>query len=818
MFNQPLKCDTKEDTQSGCESDYDDDNSTAGESTGTGRISGATSDFEGEDTVASAKTNADESTTRTCSQPGSVSPWPEFTASKQLQSVSHNGYSGRKLCEEMTENMTQSQLGHLPEFDTQAIEAMAREYQSEHEVEDQDEEHGHELQTPTSPQSHHNDNEVEFQHNKAQYVPIPPLDYASQPLRPFRDPSETAQNRLPFMTPIIEKTESSLAPNTYYQEKEGYFVAKTPSRSTASTTGRKQQEQSPGSLKVEKLLLSSPFKESPSPGKRKLKAEKKAHYESETSSPPKLKSNLFVPDIPDVSPWKKRQLSSAAEREETVPNHSNAVSPFHTQSQVSIDNVDNAAAATTKPVSLPLSPSSDLNPIIPDQQCNPINAAIRTQILASAHPPLSSYPGFFDRSTQTAGHYSTLVRFAAKVANSGKLKNSPRKSVSSDKTATQAVPPTLTFKDAERVYAVKRELGHGAYAPVYLVESAEREKTPSSVEEKEQHGEGEVGDVNESDLSKPLHVSSRDCIRKERQPLEAIKTEQPPTPWEFYILRLLQDRLGHASKTMESIIQAHECHLFRDECYLVLKYYAQGTLLNLVNVVKAENVKAGKPVDGQGLEEPLAMFFAVELLRILETVHSVGILHGDVKADNCLVRFEKGEIIAPYGYAVENGGGTGWESKGLTLIDFGRGIDTRAFRKDVGFIADWPTCPQDCAEIRECRPWTYQIDYFGAAGVIHSLLFGKYIDTVSTGGGLGKAKEWRLKENFKRYWQGEIWSEVFAVLLNPGAVGDGEKMPTQRNVRRVRERMEAWLVVEGERKGLRGAIRRCEALVGHGKR
>ena len=205
------------------------------------------------------------------------------------------------------------------------------------------------------------------------------------------------------------------------------------------------------------------------------------------------------------------------------------------------------------------------------------------------------------------------------------------------------------------------------------------------------------------------------------------------------------------------------------------------------------------------------MFFSVELLRTLEECHKAGIIHGDLKADNCLVRLEDEEMQ----WAYSSDGAKGWRSKGMTLIDFGRGIDFRAFRPDVGFIADWASSSQDCAEIRECRPWTWQIDYFGAAGILHSLLFGRYIETVpdQATGGLGRKKEWKLKDGFKRYWQKDLWTDVFNVLVNPTSVADGEVMPINRNLKRIRNMMERWLEDEGEKKGLRQAIRRAEILV-----
>ena len=362
------------------------------------------------------------------------------------------------------------------------------------------------------------------------------------------------------------------------------------------------------------------------------------------------------------------------------------------------------------------------------------------------------------------------------------------------------MPPILKFKGASRVYAVKRELGEGAFAPVYLVDSYD----PEHAQDPDEHDK-------ENQTPPPFNLTAA-----AREPLEALKTESPPETlvWEFHVLRTVKHRLGAAARSIQSIVLAHECHLYHDEAFLILSYSPQGTLLDLVNAVRNDNAKAGK-LGGEGLDEVVAMWFGVEILRLVEDLHRVGILHGDLKGDNCLVRFDTStDITAPF----DSDGKYGWSSRGLKLIDFGRGIDTRMFKPNAQFIADWASCSQDCAEIREACPWKWQIDYHGAAGIIHTLLFSKYIDTVPATGnslGPGQKKEWKLKENFKRYWEKEVWADVFATLLNPRSVVDGEEMPIQGNLKRIRMRMETWLVEEGERGGrdLRGGLKRMERLV-----
>jgi checkpoint serine/threonine-protein kinase len=360
----------------------------------------------------------------------------------------------------------------------------------------------------------------------------------------------------------------------------------------------------------------------------------------------------------------------------------------------------------------------------------------------------------------------------------------------------------VAFPGAHGIYTIKRELGAGTFAPVYLVENS----AAATLEERE---EDLLGDEDQ-DQSTSIGGAGKHAYRKA---LEAIKMEEPPSTWEFYMIRATQRRLG-VSRASESIVKAHEMHLFRDECFLVEEYRDQGTLLDLVNLARLESGSGG------GMDEMLAMFFTVELLRVTEAMHAKQLIHGDLKGDNVLVRFDDPGVETDWSATYFPSGAHGWSSKGVCLIDFGRGIDMKQFVPRVGFIADWKTSEADCAEMRELRPWTYQIDYHGLAGIVHSLLFGKYMETSAERGaslGHGATKTYRIRENLKRYWQTDIWSEVFNLLLNPLAHVEQEpdrKMPVLSGMRGCRERMESWLEENCERGvGLKGMVTKMEVAV-----
>ncbi|KAG9190280.1 checkpoint serine/threonine-protein kinase [Alternaria panax] len=702
IFNEPLKNVDEEvsEVQSGDESsgDDEDDYTSGAESTATGRISCATSEFGDETTAGDftlgtrvLNTEEDEESDADDSDTKSTSAWSEFSESKHVPKDHQEDGS-----DDESEHSEHSQNDSFDEMTRADV--------------DSDQQHESDVVTPTSPSAPAS--------LPTRFVPVPPEDY-NPAMQPYRDPIQAANNRLPFMTPIVEKTESSLGIATAYAQKDYFSAAtKTPSRSKGTTDILEDDD------------------------------------EDETCSSP------FADLLSQVIDGSGKVAKLALLESKPVPK-------------------EPVAEPQRKPLAakeVPLKAPKANGPIIKDAQCNPVEENVRKTILQEIQPPLDSYDGYYADTEESYGKGADIRKYTKSV-----------KTGKGEKTSTNlGLCPTLQFPGTKRTYAVKRELGKGAFAPVYLVESkdpedADDENKPS------QMGRGEFG--------------------LKRKDLEAIKMEDPPTPWEFYIMRQAKRRLG-VSRAADSIVHAYEMHVFKDECYLVEEFRDQGTLLDLVNLSRGENGV---------MDEQLAMFFTVELFRTVEALHSKGVIHGDLKSDNILVRFDPLQKDEHWDSEYKRDGRDGWSAKGISLIDFGRGIDMKAFKPDVQFIADWPTTEADCAEMRELRPWTYQIDYHGLAGIVHNLLFGKYISTIAERGatlGAGATKTYKIKESLKRYWQTEIWHECFDLLLNPLMHLDGEegrKLPVLKGMKEVRGKMEAFLESSCEKGvGLKVLIRRME--------
>ncbi|KAH9178210.1 hypothetical protein EDB89DRAFT_1154819 [Lactarius sanguifluus] len=406
----------------------------------------------------------------------------------------------------------------------------------------------------------------------------------------------------------------------------------------------------------------------------------------------------------------------------------------------------------------------------PTNPCNPFDPSIISTLLSQLPPNPEHH-----HSSQESQLLDGLQKFARKQL----------------RTSNTSSGQTFSLELGDKRFCVYEKLGEGGFGAVF----------GAKVVAPKFGGDDDEDEDEDEDDDEAHRV--------------AIKVVKPHNIWEFRMLHKAHDCLP--SRLRSSVIYPQALYTFPDESFLVLDLCTQGSLLDIINHAGP----AGVSQQGACLDELLVMFFTIEFLRLLEGLHSAGIIHGDLKIDNCLVRLEDvpgGSSLWAAQY--DPAGAGGWHCKGIKLIDFGRAIDTRMFPRSQAFVAEWATDARDCVEMREGRPWTYQADYFGLAGIVYCMLYGKYIEAPSVvlveppKGGEG-VQRYKLATGFKRYWQTDLWTRLFDVLLNPCLVRPDGTLPLPDTLALLRAEMEEWLQANCNRSSntLKGLLKKVELFV-----
>lgn len=172
-----------------------------------------------------------------------------------------------------------------------------------------------------------------------------------------------------------------------------------------------------------------------------------------------------------------------------------------------------------------------------------------------------------------------------------------------------------------------------------------------------------------------------------------------------------------------------------DQCsVLVSDYMPYGSLLDIANLFKQ---KAGRT-----MRESLCIYFCIEMLKVVQAMHQVKIIHADIKPDNFLAYLLPNNMI------------------GLQLIDFGCSIDMSLFPPNATFTSKVTTEDFVCCEMRDGRPWSYHTDLFCIAASAHTLLYDKYMQLRKTD------DVWSITTRLNRYWRIDMWNMFFSNLLN----------------------------------------------------
>ncbi|KAI8077426.1 kinase-like domain-containing protein [Thamnidium elegans] len=216
----------------------------------------------------------------------------------------------------------------------------------------------------------------------------------------------------------------------------------------------------------------------------------------------------------------------------------------------------------------------------------------------------------------------------------------------------------------------------------------------------------------------------------------SIKVQQPPHPWEFYILTQIHERRKNHSPRVLPLFGFYQ---YLDKSYLLMAYVQTGTLLDVLNLYRTKQHSSCIP-------EPIVLLFILQLLKQIEALHHIHITHNDLKLDNIMLGMRKNPKSFP----------------ALIMIDYGYSIDLLALKESTCKATWSPACPQSDYPLLNSTYHPIQADYWQLATMAHLLLFGvqmRYTTKQNTG--------YRIQQTIKRYWHKQLWLNFFEFMLNP---------------------------------------------------
>ncbi|KAL4320631.1 hypothetical protein AHAS_Ahas14G0029800 [Arachis hypogaea] len=260
------------------------------------------------------------------------------------------------------------------------------------------------------------------------------------------------------------------------------------------------------------------------------------------------------------------------------------------------------------------------------------------------------------------------------------------------------------------------------------------------------------------------------CVNSDPNDVVALKIQKPAFPWEFYMYRQLDMRITGRERSSYGLAQ--RIHLYADCSILICDYLAHGTLQDVINTYAVQ----GKP-----MEEVLCIYYTIEMLHMVETLHDVGLIHGDFKPDNLLIRYARDDLTEE-GFLDRSGP---WCDQGLCLVDWGRGIVLDLFPDDIVFKGDCGTSGFRCIEMQEDKPWKFQVDAYGLCVVVHMMLHNCYMEIAkeeSSDGGYMYLPKQRFKRTLNllvesnSYWNVALWKNFFTKMLNQYPGNDDRRL------------------------------------------
>lgn len=251
---------------------------------------------------------------------------------------------------------------------------------------------------------------------------------------------------------------------------------------------------------------------------------------------------------------------------------------------------------------------------------------------------------------------------------------------------------------------------------------------------------------------------------KWKNQLVAMKIHKVPDRWDHYMLQYIAQQSPVAQRF---VVRSHALYLDTKSSYRIMDYSPQGTLWDCM--------RSFCQSDADSVPESLVQLFTLRLLQTIVTLHSIRVVHMDLKLDNILLDYSLADeampsttATIPYKRSIPppyTSDSDYWNKISLKLIDFGLAVNLKSFPSPTApsltntshivlAHAMWkPRKKDDMPAVASNSNWPFHhLDYWGAANCAHVLLFASPLNMTA------------LKRP-KRYWNEAFWTSFFKALV-----------------------------------------------------
>ena len=459
-----------------------------------------------------------------------------------------------------------------------------------------------------------------------------------------------------------------------------------------------------------------------------------------TTITPKKKSDWLLKDIlMSFSPIRKKPHLSEDSNTENTENKTTSAS----NSPVKAKNITTTVVTSANRISL--GDIRDLPDSIPDIKTDvTMKLNIPTDDVNYGHS-FTDLMDPFDLDFKIAQCEAVLSQIASAIPNlhlrldetAGAKVRAFEKSLGRDGSGPNHTVSSLRMASGH--FFMEKKLGEGGYGKVFLAVDLMKDEVGTDGNE-----DGEGGEFSAPDTVNQV----------------AVKIETPASVWESYIIFRIQSHCMNACPTnSRHFPRLLSASIYSDVSFLVIDYYEQGSLLGALNAYRQQN---------NNLDEAIVLFYASELIKSVLILHEAGILHTDIKLENLLILTPKASMSqgsTTWSSSFKRDGSDGWNERGLVLIDYGRSIDLKLLKDEERSrfrIKSKHFSFNGSPRISKGLDISHEMDWYGVADCLHWLLYQKALVLGSS-----ESKPPKLLNPLKRYWQTDIWEQLFDDLLNP---------------------------------------------------